>query len=67
MSRWRDLGLVFLEDPFAPELVRLAPALRAETGLRLALGEDAVGRWAFQELFERIVPDHIRIDTTTMV
>jgi L-alanine-DL-glutamate epimerase-like enolase superfamily enzyme len=66
VSRWRDLGLAFLEDPIAPELVRLAPQLRAETGLRLALGEDAVGRWAFQDLFDIIVPDVVRIDATTM-
>ena len=66
VARWRDLGLAFLEDPFPPELVRLAPQFRAETGLRLALGEDAVGRWAFQDLFDLIVPDIVRIDATTM-
>ena len=63
---WRDLGLAFIEDPFAPELVGLAPQLRQDTGMRLALGEDAVGRWAFQELFRTIVPDLVRIDATTM-
>lgn len=66
VSRWRDLGLAFLEDPFPPELIWLAPHLRAETGLRLALGEDAVSRWAFQDLFDLLVPDVIRIDATTM-
>jgi L-alanine-DL-glutamate epimerase-like enolase superfamily enzyme len=66
VARWRDFGLAFLEDPFAPELVRLAPQLRAETGLPLALGEDAVGRWAFQDLFDLITPDVLRIDATTM-
>ncbi len=63
---WRDLGLAFIEDPFAPELVGLAPQFRQDTGMRLALGEDAVGRWAFQELFRSIVPDVVRIDATTM-
>ncbi len=60
VARWRDLGLAFIEDPFAPELIGLAPSLRQETGIRLALGEDAVGRWAFQELFESFVPDVVR-------
>lgn len=64
--RWRDLGLAFIEDPFAPELVGLARQFRQDTGMRLALGEDAVGRWAFQELFRSIVPDVVRIDATTM-
>jgi L-alanine-DL-glutamate epimerase-like enolase superfamily enzyme len=66
VTRWRDLGLAFIEDPFAPELVGLAPQFREDTGMRLALGEDAVGRWAFHELFRAIVPDVIRIDATTM-
>ena len=63
---WRDLGLSFLEDPFAPELIFLAPRLREATGLPLALGEDAVGRWAFDRLLTTVRPDLLRIDATTM-
>jgi L-alanine-DL-glutamate epimerase-like enolase superfamily enzyme len=63
---WADLGVAFLEDPFAPELVFLAPGLRAATGIPLALGEDAVGRWAFDRLMAEIAPDILRIDATTM-
>ena len=66
VRRWQDLGLAFIEDPFAPELVGLAAQFRQDTGMRLALGEDAVGRWAFQELFRSIIPDVVRIDATTM-
>jgi L-alanine-DL-glutamate epimerase-like enolase superfamily enzyme len=63
---WADLGLAFVEDPFAPELIFLAPDLRAATGIPLALGEDAVGRWAFDRLLADIGPDVLRIDATTM-
>lgn len=63
---WSAIGLSFLEDPFAPELVHLAPSFRAETGMALALGEDAVGRWAFEQLFGILVPDVLRVDATTM-
>ncbi len=63
---WSALGLSFLEDPFAPELIHLAPPLRAATGIALALGEDAVGRWAFDHLFGILVPDVLRVDATTM-
>jgi L-alanine-DL-glutamate epimerase-like enolase superfamily enzyme len=62
---WADLGLAFLEDPFAPELSFLAPDLRAATGLPLALGEDAVGRWAFDRLMTVSQPDVLRVDATT--
>lgn len=63
---WGSLPVSFVEDPFAPELVRLAPELRAATGIPLALGEDAVGRWAFEQLFETCQPDVLRLDATTM-
>jgi L-alanine-DL-glutamate epimerase-like enolase superfamily enzyme len=63
---WADLGLSFREDPFAPELVSLAPELKAATGIPLALGEDAVGRWAFDRLMADTNPDVLRIDATTM-
>ena len=63
---WGGIGLSFLEDPFAPELVHLAPSLRASTGIALALGEDAVGRWAFEQLLGMLVPDLLRVDATTM-
>jgi L-alanine-DL-glutamate epimerase-like enolase superfamily enzyme len=63
---WADLGLSFLEDPFAPELIFLAPGLKAATGIPLALGEDAVGRWAFDRLIADTNPDVLRIDATTM-
>ena len=63
---WRDIGLAFLEDPFAPEMVHLASSLRASTGVALALGEDAVGRWAFEQLFGVLVPDLLRVDATTV-
>jgi L-alanine-DL-glutamate epimerase-like enolase superfamily enzyme len=63
---WADLGLAFVEDPFAPELVFLAPGLKAATGIPLALGEDAVGRWAFDRLIADTNPDVLRIDATTM-
>jgi L-alanine-DL-glutamate epimerase-like enolase superfamily enzyme len=63
---WADLGLAFVEDPFAPELIFLARELRAETGIPLALGEDAVGRWAFDRLLTDLNPDLLRIDATTM-
>jgi D-arabinonate dehydratase len=63
---WGALDLAFLEDPFAPELIHLAPSLRAATGIALALGEDAVGRWAFEQLFGICIPDLLRLDATTM-
>jgi L-alanine-DL-glutamate epimerase-like enolase superfamily enzyme len=66
VSTWAELGLWFLEDPFAPELVFLAPRLREATGLPMALGEDAVGRWAFDRLIADTAPDILRIDATTM-
>lgn len=63
---WADLGLSFLEDPFPPELVALAIGLRDATGIPLALGEDAVGRWAFDRLLTTCRPDVLRLDATTM-
>ena len=66
LATWAELGVAFLEDPFAPELVFLAPRLRAATGLPVALGEDAVGRWAFDRLIADTTPDILRIDATTM-
>jgi L-alanine-DL-glutamate epimerase-like enolase superfamily enzyme len=63
---WAELGIAFVEDPFAPELSFLAPGLRAATGLALALGEDAIGRWAFDRLMTETAPDLLRIDATTM-
>ncbi len=66
VATWAELGLWFLEDPFAPELVFLAPRLREATGMPVALGEDAVGRWAFDRLIADTAPDILRIDATTM-
>lgn len=63
---WADLRLSFIEDPFAPELVNLSVGLRAETGIPIALGEDAVGRWAFRHLLDTCRPDLVRVDATTM-
>jgi L-alanine-DL-glutamate epimerase-like enolase superfamily enzyme len=61
---WEDIGIAFLEDPFPSELMELSVQLREQTGQRLALGEDTVGRWAFRELLERHKPDLLRIDAT---
>lgn len=63
---WGALPLSFVEDPFAPELIHLAAEFRSATGMALALGEDAVGRWAFEQLFGICLPDILRIDATTM-
>ena len=61
---WSDLDLRFIEDPFPAELMDLSTRLRSETGQRLALGEDTVGRWAFRDLIERHQPDVLRVDAT---
>jgi L-alanine-DL-glutamate epimerase-like enolase superfamily enzyme len=61
---WADLELRFIEDPFPAELMPLSAGLRADTGARLALGEDTVGRWAFRDLLERFRPDVLRVDAT---
>lgn len=63
---WEELRLLFLEDPFPSEQVELSVRLRDETGARLALGEDGVGRWAFRDLMERHRPDVLRVDATVM-
>ena len=63
---WVDLGLDFIEDPFAPELWPLGAELRRSVPIPLALGEDAVGRWAFERLFSSFVPDLVRVDATTV-
>jgi D-arabinonate dehydratase len=61
---WEDLDLAFLEDPFPSEMIELSVRLREQTGQRLALGEDTVGRWAFRDLLERSTPDLLRVDAT---
>ena len=66
VRRWRSLELAFVEDPYPSEFVALSVRLRSETGARLALGEDGVGRWSFRELLERQQPDILRIDATVM-
>jgi len=63
---WDDLRVLFIEDPFPSEQVALAGTLRDATGCRLALGEDGVGRWAFQDVLVRSRPDVLRIDATAM-
>jgi L-alanine-DL-glutamate epimerase-like enolase superfamily enzyme len=66
VRRWAGFGLAFLEDPFAPELTGLAAELRDATGIPIALGEEAVGRWAFQSLLDDVRPDVLRLDATSM-
>lgn len=61
---WSGLDLAFIEDPFPPESVASSVRLREQTGARLALGEDTVGRWAFRDLLERAHPDVLRLDAT---
>jgi L-alanine-DL-glutamate epimerase-like enolase superfamily enzyme len=63
---WAPFGLAFIEDPFAPELTALAVELRAATGIPIALGEEAVGRWAFASLLADQQPDVLRLDATSM-
>ena len=63
---WRDLGMVFIEDPYPSEQVELSIGLREQTGERLALGEDGIGRWAFHQILERQRPDVLRVDATLM-
>lgn len=63
---WSRFGLAFIEDPFAPELTTLATELRDATGIPIALGEEAVGRWAFQSLLTERRPDVLRLDATSM-
>jgi D-arabinonate dehydratase len=66
VRRWEDLQLAFIEDPFPSEQAAMAGKLRDATGCRLALGEDGVGRWAFQDVLRRSEPDVLRIDATVM-
>lgn len=61
---WSGLDLAFIEDPFPTESVASSARLREQTGVRLALGEDVVGRWAFRDLLERVQPDVLRLDAT---
>lgn len=63
---WSKYGLAFIEDPFAPELTALATELRDTTGIPIALGEEAVGRWAFESLLTDRRPDVLRLDATSM-
>ncbi len=64
VRRWSDLGLLFIEDPYPTEQVDLSVQLRERTDVRVALGEDTIGRWAFRELLERQRPDVLRLDAT---
>jgi L-alanine-DL-glutamate epimerase-like enolase superfamily enzyme len=57
-----DLGLWFLEDPFAPTDVRLYPDLARRLRTPLAAGEDASGPEALIGLAE--VVDVLRVDGT---
>jgi D-arabinonate dehydratase len=66
VREWAGLGLAFIEDPFAPELWPLAAELRRAVPIPLAIGEDAVGRWAFERLFREFLPDLVRVDATTV-
>lgn len=63
---WTRFDLAFIEDPFAPELTALARELRDATGIPIALGEEAVGRWSFQSLLAERRPDVLRLDATSM-
>ncbi|HZS91285.1 MAG TPA: mandelate racemase/muconate lactonizing enzyme family protein [Chloroflexota bacterium] len=63
---WDAFDLAWIEDPFPSEFADLAPRLRAQTGIPLAIGEDYVGRWSFRELFRRGGVDVVRLDATTM-
>ena len=41
------------------------PALREQTGIPLALGEDVTGRHAYRDLIAQAPPDILRLDATT--
>lgn len=63
---WEAFNLAWIEDPFPSEFTDLAATLRREVRIPLALGEDAVGRWSYREMFRRGFVDIVRLDATTV-
>ena len=57
-----DLGLDFIEDPFAPNLWRLTAELRDNLQTPLAAGEDVTNAAGFQDLLKSV--DVLRVDAT---
>ncbi len=57
-----DLGLLFIEDVFPPELWRLTGELATRLRTPLAAGEDATGREALVDLIDGVAV--LRIDAT---
>ena len=64
IRRWADLDLAVIEDPFPAELQAPIAHVKAVTGIPLALGEDYVGRWAFNDLIRSGLADVLRVDAT---
>jgi L-alanine-DL-glutamate epimerase-like enolase superfamily enzyme len=58
-----DLGLAFIEDPFAPEQWRLTAELAGHLRTPVAAGEDALGPEALHDLVSAV--SILRIDSTT--
>jgi D-arabinonate dehydratase len=65
VREWEDLQLAWIEDPCPMEMPSLTERLRDHTSLPFAIGEDLVGRWAFQEWMARGVVDVVRLDATS--
>jgi D-arabinonate dehydratase len=63
---WESLELDCLEDPFPSDLSGHITNLRAATRIPLALGEDYVGRWSFNDLLRSGLADIVRVDATTI-
>jgi L-alanine-DL-glutamate epimerase-like enolase superfamily enzyme len=66
VRRWDELDLAWIEDPFPSELGALTARLRQQTHIPFAIGEEFVGRWAFQLLFKENLADVARVDVTTV-
>lgn len=66
VRRWDEFDLTWIEDPFPTELLGLTERLREYTRIPLAVGEDVVGRFAFDELMRTRRADFVRVDATTV-
>jgi len=67
---FENLGIYWMEEPFPPEAIRDYQRLCDSTSLRIAAGEQDVGRWTFRQLIweahlDVIQPDISRVGGLT--
>lgn len=66
LSAWQVPKLAWLEDPLLPEDAEGCARIRAETGLRIGVGDEVTDPVVFQRLLDADAIDLVRIDVVAL-